>query len=130
MGAGFASDALTSGAALNVQWNPSYYTAADSRLNKTTKNTFFIEGAYSHTKGGLYGNAPASSVIANTESANIGYQHNFRLNNGHLIVSPLIYVGGRHEADRVGETSRSQWGAMLGGGIGISFSPWDKKADD
>jgi hypothetical protein len=130
VGAGFASDALTSGAALNVQWNPSYYTAADSRPSKTTKNTFFIEGAYSHTKGGLYGNAPASSVIANTESANIGYQHNFRLSNGHLIVSPLIYIGGRHEADRVGETSRSQWGAMLGGGIGISFSPWDKKADD
>lgn len=108
--------------------DPSYYSASDGNPSKTPKDTLFLEGALGVAHGGLYGGGGNATSIS--EAANLGYQQNFRLDNGHLIVSPEVYVGARHETDWAGGPSNSQWSAMIGCGIGISFAPRDKKPDD
>jgi hypothetical protein len=119
VGDAFASDAVTTGLAGNLQWNPSYYTAADGTLSKTAKDTLFAEAALGYMHGGRYGGPAGSTAAATTGAFNLGYQHNFRLDNGHLIVSPMLWAGG-------GGGSASPWAFTAGGGLGISFSPWDK----
>jgi hypothetical protein len=123
VGSGFGENALTYGGAANLQFNPSYYTAEDGTQSKTAKDTIFLEGAY----GGAYG---LSGDYARSDAVGgaIGYQHNFRLGNGHLIVSPMVYAGAREEWDHLSGGTSSQTSLTLGGGLTIAVSPFDKKA--
>ena len=130
VGDGFAFHAGTAGVAANLQYNPNYYTASDGTKSKTPTDTLFLEGARNYAQGGLYGGPKGATAGSVSNAVNVGYQHNFRLNDGHLIVSPNVWLGAKQESDRLGTQTSSQWSGAAGIGLGISLSPADKKPDD